>query len=392
MGCTNRRDFIRKAALGGMAAGFTFLPRRIPAVSGSPFRRVVYRDLGSTGFRVSEIGFGAMNMRDPELVHAAIDSGINYIDTANFYMRGANEEIIGQVMKTRRDRVFLETKVGLSKDLAAIPGEIETSLKRLQTDHVDLLMYHKLEDRAGVLDDSAMKLFETARDRGQARFIGISTHSNQEEVIDAAIESSFWEAVLVGYNYYSPPNVIAVIQRAREAGLAVIAMKNLITMVTPPSSRTKLKDIRTDSSIPTSPEQALIKWVLENRYVDTTIPGMTSFEQLEDDLEIMGMRLAFDDNRSNPQVGEHDAGYCRGVAGCTGCRDRCPRGVAINEIIRCLRYHDGYGDPDLARAQYEALPRSNRLDLCDECGECPVHCFHGVNIAGQIRRARSLFL
>ena len=55
---------------------------------------------------------GCMNMRDPELVHAAIDSGINYLDTAYVYMNGQNEEIIGQVMKTKRDKVFLTTKVG----------------------------------------------------------------------------------------------------------------------------------------------------------------------------------------------------------------------------------------------------------------------------------------
>jgi hypothetical protein len=65
---------------------------------------VVFRDLGSTGYKVGEVSMGCMNMRDPELVHAAIDSGINYLDTAYVYMNGQNEEIISRVMKTKRDK------------------------------------------------------------------------------------------------------------------------------------------------------------------------------------------------------------------------------------------------------------------------------------------------
>ena len=82
-----------------------FSPRRIYAEETSETNKIVYRKLGSTGFKVSEIGMGCMNMRDPELVTAAIDRGINYIDTAHGYMRGVNEEIIGTVMKTKRDKV-----------------------------------------------------------------------------------------------------------------------------------------------------------------------------------------------------------------------------------------------------------------------------------------------
>lgn len=397
MGSTNRRNFMKHCTLGSAAAVAALsadgsFPRRIYSQESSPFQRIVYRDLGSTGFRASEIGFGCMNMREPELVHAAIDAGINYLDTAHYYMRGANEEIVGTVMKTRRDEVFLTTKVGLRKDLAAIPGEIETSLKRLQTDHVDLLLFHKLESRDGVLDEAAMKLFDTAREKGQARFIGISTHGNQKEVLDAAVESKFWEAVLIGYNYFTPPSVSEGIKNAREAGIGIIAMKNLITMTLPPSSRVKLEDIRRDKSSATTPEQALIKWVLEDKYVDTTIPGMTAFEHLADDLAIMGMKLTFDERRTLRRYGEFmNNRYCRGVAGCTDCLNQCPWGVKVSEINRCLRYVFGYNDLELARENYEALPRNNRLARCSDCDECVVRCKHGLDLSENIRIARELF-
>ena len=112
MNSTSRRSFLKKGATISASLGAIGLnPRRIIAEGPSKFQRIAYRQLGSTGFKVSEVGFGAMNTRDIELLHAAIDAGINYIDTAHGYMKGVNEQIVGKVMKTKRDKVFLVTKV-----------------------------------------------------------------------------------------------------------------------------------------------------------------------------------------------------------------------------------------------------------------------------------------
>ena len=93
MGTTNRRDFLKSVAIGGTAAGAGLFSRKIYSAETSPFNRMRYRELGSTGCKVTEIGFGVMNTRDADLVNAAIDSGINYIDTAHYYMNGENEKI-----------------------------------------------------------------------------------------------------------------------------------------------------------------------------------------------------------------------------------------------------------------------------------------------------------
>ena len=393
MKTSNRREFLKKAAIGsGAVAGTAGLfPRRIFSEEKPGFNRIAYRNLGSTGFNVTEMGFGAMNMRDPELVHAAIDSGINYIDTAHSYMNGVNEEIVGSVMKTKRNKVFLTTKIKFDNtgiDPKNMPGMLKTSLKRLKTDHVDLVLLHVTDKKEQILRDDLMKIFDDYKRNGLTRFVGVSTHSNQAEVLDAAVESKFWEAVLTGYNYNSPPELSSSIKKAREAGLAIIAMKNLITTERP---RKPFPDIRKDRSKSTN-QQALLKWVLEDLYVDTVIPGMTSFEQLEDDIAIMGMKLTFDDKRSILRYGQKtDNYYCRGVAGCTGCRDKCPYGVCINEINRCLGYAYGYGDIDLAYENYRDLPRSSRIDICDDCDECVVKCVNGLNLTENIRRARELF-
>ncbi len=391
---SNRREFLKKVARGGVSltagfAGMDLLTRRIFARETADSFKIAYRKLGSTGFNVSEIGFGAMNMRDAELVTAAIDYGINYIDTAHAYMKGRNEETIGRVMKTRRDKVFLTTKVGF-EDPDKLPRMMETSLKRLQTDHVDLMLFHAIKSRDQVLNEDFIKVFESAKKKGICRFVGISTHTNQADVINAMVESKFWEAVLVGYNYVSPPELKLAIENARRAGMAIIAMKNLLNPATWPWE--PVKDIRDDKSGSMSSAQALIKWVLDDPNVDTTIPGITSFEQLEDDLAIMNMKMHFEDRRILRRYSESLQGkYCQGVAGCTGCADQCPKGVRVNDLNRCLSYAYGYGDINLAKENYRALSRNSRIEMCSDCPECQVTCIHGINITEQIERARQLF-
>ena len=396
MGTSNRREFLRKATTGGASVTLgitaaTLSPCSLNAQGTSGFNRVFYRDLGSTGFKTSEIGMGCMNMRDPELVHAAIDYGINYIDTAYVYMNGQNEEVVGQVMKTKRDKVFLTTKVGRRQNLQDVPRQIETSLKRLQTDHVDLLLLHHGGDTTEmVLNEEYMKVMDSARQKGQTRFIGFSSHTSDPEVYDNAIKSKFWEAALLCYNYQSPPSLTVSIEKMRKAGIAIIGMKNLLNFTTRP--RKPLEDIREDKNGPVTYAQALLKWVLANPYVDTIIPGMTSFEQLAENMAIMGTKMSYEDSRILYKYSERTKGSdCLGLSGCTGCKEQCPRGVSVNELNRCLGYAYGYNDMRLAWENYRQLPRSSRVDICKDCTECVVKCVNGLNLTENIQRAKELF-
>lgn len=382
MSDSNRRDFLKTAAIGAVAGGLS--SRRIFSAD-KP--KMAFRKLGSTGYNVTEIGFGAMNTRDPELIQAAIDSGINYIDTAHVYMNGVNEEIIGKIMKTDRKKVFLTTKVGpWERD---IPSCIDLSLKRLQTDHVDLLLLHALEKREDALNENFMKFLESAKKSGKTRFIGVSTHTGQSAVLDAVTEGKFWEAVLVGYNYFSDKSVKNSIKKAREAGIAIIGMKNILSPQSFPWQ--PLADIRKDKKSGMTAQQALIKWVLNDPNVDTTVPGMTSFEHLKDDIALMSMKMSFEDKNNLRRYAENLKNhYCCGVAGCEGCAEKCPYGVDVRKINRCLGYAVGYGDIELARENYSNL--SDRpLEKCSGCDECSVKCVNGCNISDNIRHAKELF-
>jgi aryl-alcohol dehydrogenase-like predicted oxidoreductase len=150
-----------------------------------------YRTLGGTGASVSPYCLGAMmfgpwgNTDEAEcvrMVHAALDAGINFVDTADVYGEGVSEEIVGKALKERRDEVFLATKVhgemGKGPNQQGnsrlwIMREVEASLRRLQTDHIDLYQIHRPDPATGI-EETLSALTDLVR-QGKVRYLGSST-------------------------------------------------------------------------------------------------------------------------------------------------------------------------------------------------------------------------
>ncbi|GAA3292339.1 aldo/keto reductase [Dactylosporangium vinaceum] len=171
-----------------------------------------YRTLGRTGIQVSPYCLGAMmfgaignNDHDDSIriIHRALDAGINFIDTADVYSRGESEEIVGKALKNRRDDVVLATKVhgamgddpnrrGTSRRW--IMAEVEHSLRRLQTDHIDLYQVHRL-DPAVDIEETLSALTDLVRS-GKVRAIGSSTFPA------SAIVEAQWASERRGYERY----------------------------------------------------------------------------------------------------------------------------------------------------------------------------------------------
>lgn len=202
----SRRDFLGRS-LGAVAA----LPV-LPGVAVAAAAKLPHRVLGRTGVSVPILAFGGGSrflMYEPEeaaldALNRAIDMGITYVDTAIDYGDGKSETRVGQVMKTRRKEVFLATKVperARTRDAAL--KEVEASLKRLQTDHVDLLHVHGLggeEDLAKVeAPDGVLKAFYELRRQKVARFIGITSHTDGA-VMAKAIERNDIDCVQMAMN------------------------------------------------------------------------------------------------------------------------------------------------------------------------------------------------
>jgi uncharacterized protein len=196
------------------------------------------RPLGKMGVEATVLGFGAgflyeASRKEAEaLLNEMLDGGINYLDTASSYGGGRSEELMGPIVKQRRDEAFVATKI-LQRSYSAAAREFKGSLRRLQTDRVDLLQLHAVNsDRE--LDqvlgsDGALKAALEAQRDGATRFVGITGHT-RPEVISRALERQKFDSVLVPLGLadtYINSFAETVVPKAREQDIAVIAMKTL---------------------------------------------------------------------------------------------------------------------------------------------------------------------
>ena len=380
----NRRDFLRSSVAG--FGGFLILPavgkraeeQQVDKRKGP--RKFAYRTLGKTGIKLPVITMGVMNSDNPNLIRAALDSGMVHLDTANGYMRGKNEEVIGQVIKSRpRDSFVIGTKIylsrdestGLPKDTATeqfFMSRLDTSLKRLGLDHVDILYHHNVWKRDFALYEPAMKALEKAKKEGKVRHVGITTHRNEPEVIDAAIDSKFYEVLQIAYNHRQKhaPKIREALARAGSAGLGVVAMKTLGGG---------------GKSLGKPEARAALKWVLQDPNVHTIIAGFTTFDQLELDLSVMEDLTLKPAEKSHLERMRMTAGlYCQG---CGECMKSCPQGLPIPDFMRSYMYVYGYRN--LVEAQDLLVSLNLPLQLCRDCGSCPVKCTSGFDVSARIR-------
>jgi len=374
----SRRDFVRTTTLGGVAAVLPLKTNTIRHVlqSDKNTPKVEYRKLGRTGLKVSVVGYGAMRTSDPNVIHHALDLGINYIDTAHCYMGGNNEVIVGNVLKSRRKETYIATKVHIGREKPMLKS-MEDSLKSLKTDVVDVIQLHGLETRREVLHEEAMNALEKMREKGMARFVGFTTHDNQAEVIETAIESNFYDVILVAYNFKGDPAIGKAINKAMKAGIGIVGMK------------TQAGGYKRKGYESWSPHQAALRWILENTTMATTISSMVSFAQVDDNIKAMGTKFSAQDQEILNRYGTlYDSEICRM---CGSCKEQCRFGVPIPAINRCLMYAEGYEDYDLALRTYRELSSQKPVSACDNCQICTVQCKYGLDIPRRLKRARENF-
>ncbi|HVX66167.1 MAG TPA: aldo/keto reductase [Bryobacteraceae bacterium] len=281
----SRRRFIETATLGGAVASTAL---GAPAKSG----KLPMRTLGRTGAKVSILAFGSgsrfLMYKDEEealgVLNHAIDSGINYVDTAASYGDGLSETRVGKVMATRRKEVFLATKVEERNGEKAMRS-IESSLKRLQTDHLDLLHIHSLTTRKDLADieanDGVLKVLYKLRDQKVARAIGVTCHSDPA-VLKTALERHDFDCTQMALN-------------AALAGMGEMEAKpgraTSFQLVALPVAKTKnmgiiaMKVFAQEKLTGTAPTETLLRYAM-SLPVTTAVAGMPKREHLEANLEV----------------------------------------------------------------------------------------------------------
>jgi predicted aldo/keto reductase-like oxidoreductase len=363
--------------------------------------RMFYRRLGRTNLLISEIALGGSPLPDMPILLQAIERGVNYIDTSQSYQNGNSERQIGQLLKlVGRDKVQVATKFHLRRNWSeeSIISSVEDSLGRLNTDYLDVLLIHGAANEKNLGDERVLSAFEKLKKQGKYRFKGLSCHSNHHKVVKKAVDCGHYDMVQLGYNvfdiqetekevqtyddYLGASGIKHLISLAKSKDVGVIAMKTLKVG----GKRQNLEKFKTGT---TSLYQAMLKWALENRDLSAVVTEMLTFEQLEEDLAVVGKSLSEKERKNLMRfVAERSKDYCHM---CGLCQSACPSGIKTTSILRFLAYYEGYNRSELAAKSYSRLKSYENASACKNCGECEKSCLYGVSIRNKMREARLLF-
>ncbi|MCK4464651.1 MAG: aldo/keto reductase [Bacteroidales bacterium] len=384
----NRRGFLKSSVIGtaGFVVGqkaFSEVPLKNKKQESSD-QNFIYRNLGNTGIKLPIISMGVMRADNPNLVKAALEKGIVHLDTAHGYQDGKNEEMIGKVLKEfPRDSYIIATKVrpdGYNRRTGVFSEDVteenffqkfDISLKRLGLEYVDILYLHNMSKRESALNATVLNALKKAKKSGKARFVGISTHSNQPEVIEAAVESNVYDVVLTAYNFNLgiKDKLNMAIEKAARAGLGIVAMKTLAGGFL---DRERQQPVNV---------KAALKWALQNPNVHTSIPGFTTFDQLDESLSVMNDLELTEDEKKDINLAQSIPGlYC---LGCEDCLSQCKKNLPVPDIMRAYMYTYGYRELEKAHELLIALDLTR--NPCKDCNSCSVVCAKGFDIAEKIK-------
>ena len=344
-----------------------------------------YRILGKTGIKVTTVGFGCMITSDGSVVERAADLGITYFDTARGYQQGNNERMVGAALKKKRKEITLSTKTHSATKAEAL-ADLDTSLKELATDHVDIWYLHG-KSRPEDITDELIEAQQIAKQAGKIRFAGVSTHSNQAALIPLLAKHEKIDVILSAYNFTMQPDVTAAIQVAAEAGKGVVAMK---VMAGGPGGRGRGGPNPNAEKLKQPGAMAAVyRWVTRNPFVHTTVPSMTDMDQLEENIRAGYDHYSPADERLLAARREFlRPFYCNMCGACDG---QCRYGLPVEDVLRFVTYADGYGQFALGRERFKELKSEHAAVRCAECPGCTVVCPHGVRVAERLIRAQELF-
>ena len=295
----SRKDFLKKSC-----AGFTGLmacdvlnksPLKFLGESAGPLQK---RVLGRSGIRATALGFGAARTMERGLLHAALDSGINFIDTGRTYFNGNNERMLGEALRTVRKDVIIQSKMfvrprevdlqgGRSEAIRkTMESNLQASLKDLQTDYIDIMLIHEATDIRVLKNETVMDFFASAKEKGLIRAHGFSCH-DEIEYLQYANASGFYDIIMVPFNHkgsyvhmlsgvakeWDQPRVEIELEKLHKNNFGVVVMK-------------------TCSAGPYAPAGAdrpsfrgAIQWVLDHAYIDVAAVAMSNFDEIKEDVQ-----------------------------------------------------------------------------------------------------------
>ncbi len=385
-----RRDFLKLSVAGiagtagvMMSKGlFANENKLIDESTKNDSSKMVYRTLGKTGLKVPVVSSGKIPVDNDNLARAILRSGLVHIDSAHVYDEGKNEEVLGRLMKEfKRENFIIASKIKgpfdwdkneFTKEATTefLLDQFETTIKRFDLKYIDILYIHDISSKETAMHEPSIKALKILKEKGKVRFTGLSTHKNEAEVIEAAIESKFYDIVLTAYNFKQENvmNVKAAIKKANEAGLGVVGMKVFAGHFW---DKEKTKPID---------RTAALKWAISDENLHTMLISFKSFDQIDEAIAAAAKPKLTRKEKEKLEIPKNTSGlYC---PGCTTCNGQCIYKLKIPEAMRAYMYAYGYNETRKARRLLDRINLSGAP--CKLCPVCNVNCPMGFDVREKI--------
>jgi len=379
---------------------------------------MLYRAIGTTGVDASILGFGCMRLpvlngrsdaidyeAGTAMLRRAIDSGVNYVDTAYFYhakdfgSKGDSEPFVGQALSGGyRERVNLATKMPISfvKTRDDMPRLLAEQLERLGTDHLDFYLLHGLSgqsfDRVAAL--GVLDFLQEAREEGLIRFPAFSFHGQLDD-FKRIVDAYDWAFAQIQFNYVDTEYQAGYegLRYAADKGMGVVVMEPLKGGKLADKAPAPLAEVFSAADDTRTPAEWALRYVWDEPGVSVVLSGMTTMSQLVENLAVAehGVAGALTDAERSVYVTARTVMRERVKADCTACRYcmPCPSGVDIPAVLEAYNATAVWDMPNPWMTGYTMI--KGKAALCTECGQCEEVCPQGLPIPQLMGECNTMF-
>ena len=331
-----------------------------------------YRMLGKTGLKISRMGFGGIPIQkiDAEgtkrVLRKLLVQGVNFIDTARAYT--VSEEYLGYALEGVRDQFVLASKT-YSRSKEAAAADIETSLRNLRTDYIELYQIHNpsaAELAIVQTPDGALAALQEAKAAGKIGHIGITLHS--KELFEQALELDWVETIMFPYN---------IVETQAQELIAKCAQKNIGFIAMKPLAGGAIDNAT-----------LALRFITANPNVTVVIPGMAAEEEVDENIAACAdaSALTQEELEGMEKIREFlGTQFCRRCNYCAPCNV----GIPIPAVFLMEGYYSRYGLQDWAKERYAALPK--KASDCVQCGACESRCPYDLPIRDMMKKAQDIF-
>jgi predicted aldo/keto reductase-like oxidoreductase len=381
-----RRNFIKNGLTGfagALLAPSVIKKGRPPLNLQTTERKFIYRTLGTTGIKLPIVSMGTYDATS--VTNLALDAGIVHIDTSADYNEGNDERMFGKVFKNRpRDSFVIGTSIGMWQfrqaeqiknaiSVEKLREYIEGSLERLDLETIDIYYLGGIQHKEIAEHKPYLEVLTEYKKAGKLRFLGITTHANEPEIIRTATDSGIYDVVLTAYNFRKTnrEEIKKAVAYAAAKGMGIVAMKTQAGVYWDGREKKKMINMK-----------AALKWALQDENIHTAVPSFKNSDQLYEALSVMEDLALTPQEKADLNLSQGDSSTGLFCSQCEKCIPQCPANLDIPTLMRSYMYAFGYNNPAKARDTLDTMDLA--YVPCTDCDSCGVICASGFDIKRKV--------